>query len=116
MILTDPARAEDAPLPGGPRVLALDTEGLGDRSYLAHDGEVALVVDPQRDVDRVLTWPRRPVCGSRTWSRHTSTTTTSPAATRWPARPARAYLVNADDPVTFERVGVRDGDVLGPGR
>ena len=35
-------------------VLAVETPGLGDRSYLAHDGEVALVVDPQRDHDRIL--------------------------------------------------------------
>ena len=35
-------------------VLPLDTPGLGDRTYIAHDGEVALVVDPQRDYDRVL--------------------------------------------------------------
>ena len=38
----------------GVEVIALDTLGLGDRSYLAHDGRVALVVDPQRDIDRVL--------------------------------------------------------------
>ena len=38
----------------GVEVTAIDTPALGDRSYLAHDGEVALVVDPQRDVDRVL--------------------------------------------------------------
>ena len=35
-------------------VLVIDTPTLGDRSYLVHDGEVALVVDPQRDIDRVL--------------------------------------------------------------
>jgi glyoxylase-like metal-dependent hydrolase (beta-lactamase superfamily II) len=35
-------------------VTAIDTSSLGDRSYLASDGEVAAVVDPQRDVDRVL--------------------------------------------------------------
>ena len=35
-------------------VVTIATPGLGDRSYLAHDGEVALVVDPQRDIDRVL--------------------------------------------------------------
>ncbi len=34
-------------------MIPLDTAGLGDRSYLAHDGEVALAVDPQRDVDRI---------------------------------------------------------------
>ena len=38
----------------GVEVVAIDTPALGDRSYLAHDGEVALVVDPQRDIDRVL--------------------------------------------------------------
>jgi len=32
----------------------IETSTLGDRSYLATDGEVAVVVDPQRDVDRVI--------------------------------------------------------------
>ncbi|HEY5352668.1 MAG TPA: MBL fold metallo-hydrolase, partial [Streptosporangiaceae bacterium] len=35
-------------------VVTLETPGLGDRSYLAHDGETAVVIDPQRDIDRVL--------------------------------------------------------------
>ena len=35
-------------------IVPIDTPTLGDRSYLAHDGQVALVVDPQRDIDRVL--------------------------------------------------------------
>lgn len=35
-------------------VLSIETPSLGDRSYLVHDGAVALVVDPQRDIDRVL--------------------------------------------------------------
>ena len=39
---------------GGITVLPLETPTLGDRSYLVHDGEVAFVVDPQRDIDRVL--------------------------------------------------------------
>ena len=30
------------------------TAARGDRSYLAHDGQVALLVDPQREVDRML--------------------------------------------------------------
>ena len=38
----------------GVEVVAIDTSALGDRSYLAHDGDVALVVDPQWDIDRVL--------------------------------------------------------------
>lgn len=35
-------------------VVTIETPELGDRSYLIHDGEVAVVVDPQRDIDRVL--------------------------------------------------------------
>ena len=38
--------------------LTVETSSLGDRSYLAHDGEVAVVVDPQRDIDRVLALAR----------------------------------------------------------
>jgi len=38
----------------GVEVVAVAMPALGDRSYLEHDGEVALVVDPQRDIDRVL--------------------------------------------------------------
>ena len=35
-------------------IRTIATSGLGDRSYLATDGEVAVVIDPQRDIDRVL--------------------------------------------------------------
>ena len=37
----------------GPNVEVIETAELGDRSYVVHDGEVAVVVDPQRDLDRV---------------------------------------------------------------
>jgi len=36
-----------------PQVLVVATPGLGDRSYLVHDGAHAVVVDAQRDIDRV---------------------------------------------------------------
>ena len=36
------------------QVVTIETPGLGDRSYLVHDGRVGLVVDPQRDIDRAL--------------------------------------------------------------
>src|ERR1035441_10562344 len=35
-------------------VVTIETPGLGDRSYLIHDGETAAVIDPQRDIGRVL--------------------------------------------------------------
>jgi hydroxyacylglutathione hydrolase len=36
-------------------VVTIATPALGDRSYLAHDGDVGIVVDAQRDIDRFLT-------------------------------------------------------------
>ena len=39
----------------GLKVIAIDTPSLGDRSYFVHDGKQALVVDPQRDIDRIQT-------------------------------------------------------------
>jgi hydroxyacylglutathione hydrolase len=35
-------------------IVPIETPTLGDRRYVVHDGEVAFVVDPQRDIDRVL--------------------------------------------------------------
>lgn len=57
----------------------LETEGLGNRSYLAGGREAAVVVDPPRDVERVLAAAAARGCGSRTWRRPTCTTTTCPA-------------------------------------
>ncbi|WP_256371729.1 hypothetical protein [Pseudarthrobacter sp. NamE5] len=34
-------------------VVSIETPQLGDRTYLVHDGEVGIVIDPQRDTDRV---------------------------------------------------------------
>jgi hydroxyacylglutathione hydrolase len=51
MTATGPTRRKD---PVVIDVEVIETSSLGDRSYLATDGEVAVVVDPQRDVDRVL--------------------------------------------------------------
>lgn len=93
-------------------VLPIDTPGLGDRSYLAHDGAVALVVDPQRDYDRVLDLAR--ASGVRITHVfeshiHNDYVTGGYALAR---EVGARYLLNADDPVSFERVGVRDGDVV----
>lgn len=32
-------------------VIVIETPSLGDRSYIVHDGTVALVIDPQRDIE-----------------------------------------------------------------
>jgi len=93
-------------------VIPLETPTLGDRSYLVHDGEVAFVVDPQRDIDRVLALLDEPglrlthVFESHI---HNDYVTGGFALAR---RTGAAYLVNADDAVSFERNPVRDSDVF----
>ena len=39
------------------RIIPIETPTLGDRSYVVHDGEVAFVVDPQRDICLLYTSP-----------------------------------------------------------
>ncbi|GAA3184927.1 MBL fold metallo-hydrolase [Blastococcus jejuensis] len=93
-------------------VLPLDTPGLGDRTYLAHDGEVALVVDPQRDYDRVLGLAEAAgVRITHVFESHIHNDYVTGGLELARAVGAQ-YLLNADDDVSFERTGVRDGDVV----
>ncbi|SOC53021.1 Glyoxylase, beta-lactamase superfamily II [Blastococcus aggregatus] len=93
-------------------VLPLDTPGLGDRTYIAHDGEVALVVDPQRDYDRVLGIAEAAgVRITHVFESHIHNDYVTGGLEL--AREVGAqYLLNADDQVSFERTGVSDGDIV----
>ena len=96
----------------GVEVVAIDTPALGDRSYLAHDGEVALVVDPQRDIDRVLDLAAaRGVRITHVFETHLHNDYVTGGLALARATGA-AYHVNAADPVAFDRVPVSDGDVI----
>ena len=100
----------------GLTIIALETPTLGDRSYVVHDGEVAFVVDPQRDIDRLL--PILDEAGVRLTHVlethiHNDYVTGGLALAR---RTGAAYLVNADDEVSFDRTPVRAGDTLEIGR
>src|SRR5580693_8603972 len=106
------ARAMSTTAGSGVEVVAIDTPALGDRSYLAHDGEVALVADPQRDIDRVL--PLAPARGERIThvfetQLHNDYVTGGLALAR---ATGAAYHVNAADEVAFDRVPVADGDLV----
>lgn len=93
-------------------VLPLDTPGLGDRTYLAHDGEVALVVDPQRDYDRVLGLARAAgVRITHVFESHIHNDYVT-GGYELARETGAQYLLNADDPVSFERTGVSDGDIV----
>src|SRR5512135_553916 len=90
----------------------IDTPGLGDRSYLVSDGEQAVVVDPQRDIDRVLRLADAlgvQVTHVLETHIHNDYLTGGYALAQ---RTGAGYYVNADDPVAFDRRPVRDGDVL----
>src|SRR5664279_6246936 len=96
----------------GARIVPIETRTLGDRSYLVHDGEVAMVIDPQRDIDRVLDLAR--TAGVRITHIfethiHNDYVTGGLALAR---ETGAAYHVNAADPVGYQRTGVRDGDVI----
>ncbi len=97
-------------------IVTIDTPSLGDRSYVAiHDG-VAVVVDPQRDIDRVLDVLRGH--GDPTVSHVLETHIHNDYVTGGYALAeltGATYVVNADDDVTYERHGVSDGDVLAAG-
>jgi glyoxylase-like metal-dependent hydrolase (beta-lactamase superfamily II)/rhodanese-related sulfurtransferase len=93
-------------------VIPLETPTLGDRSYLVHDGEVAFVVDPQRDIDRVLAvLDEKDLRLTHVFESHIHNdyVTGGFALAR---RTGAAYLVNAEDQVSFELTAVRDGELI----
>ena len=82
-------------------ILTIDTPSLGDRSYLVHDGEVAFVVDPQRDIDRVLALAERDgVRITHVFETHIHNDYVTGGLRAGQATGA-AYHVNADDPVSL---------------
>ncbi len=97
-------------------VEVIETPELGDRSYVVHDGSVAVVIDPQRDLDRVEELFHKH--GVRvglvveTHMHNDYVTGGYELATRHHV----PYAVNAKDPVAFERQPVADGDELEVGR
>jgi hydroxyacylglutathione hydrolase len=93
-------------------VLPIDTPSLGDRSYLAHDGDVAVVIDPQRDVDRVSDLAAQlGVRVTHVAETHIHNDYVTGGLALAEAAGA-SYLVNGADPVRFSRTPVQDGDVI----
>ncbi|CAH0262230.1 putative polyketide biosynthesis zinc-dependent hydrolase BaeB [Arthrobacter sp. Bi83] len=93
-------------------VVVIETPQLGDRSYLIHDGSVALVIDAQRDTDRIEDAARR--AGVRiTHVAETHVHNDYLTGGLILARTHGAkYLVNAEDSVAFERDPIADGQTV----
>jgi hydroxyacylglutathione hydrolase len=93
-------------------VIPLETPTLGDRSYLVHDGEVAFVVDPQRDIDRVLALlEEHGVRLTHVFETHIHNDYVT-GGLALAQRTGAAYLVNGEDDVSFDRTPVADGQVV----
>jgi hydroxyacylglutathione hydrolase len=95
-----------------PVIVPIDTPTLGDRSYLAHDGSLAVVVDPQRDIDRVLALAADAgVTIAHVFETHIHNDYVTGGLALAQATGA-TYHVNAADEVAYERNPIRDGDVV----
>jgi len=93
-------------------VVTLETPTLGNRSYLVQDGEVAFVIDPQRDIDRILALlDLHGVRLTHVFESHIHNDYVT-GGFALAGRTGAAYLVNAEDAVSFERTPVRDGEVF----
>ncbi|MFC7549263.1 rhodanese-like domain-containing protein [Plantactinospora sp. GCM10030261] len=94
------------------QISVITTSSLGDRSYLATDGQVAVVVDPQRDVDRVVYLAgEKGVRITHVVETHVHNDYVS-GGLELARLTGAVYLVAADDEVGFDRLPVTDGDVV----
>jgi hydroxyacylglutathione hydrolase len=93
-------------------IMTIQTPSLGDRSYLVTDGATALVVDPQRDINRVLALTAsRGVSVTHVFETHIHNDYLTGGLALARATGA-AYYLNAADAVAFDRVAIADGDVI----
>ena len=86
-----------------PDRVPIETPSLGDRSYVVHDGEVAFVVDPQRDIDRVLALlDEHGVRLTHVFETHIHNDYVT-GGLALAAATGAAYVVNGADDVSFDR-------------
>jgi glyoxylase-like metal-dependent hydrolase (beta-lactamase superfamily II)/rhodanese-related sulfurtransferase len=93
-------------------IVVVATPELGDRSYVTAEGTTAFVVDPQRDIDRVIqACAERGLVVAAVGDTHIHNDYVS-GGLALSSELGVPYLVHADDQVAFERVAVRDGDIF----
>jgi hydroxyacylglutathione hydrolase len=96
-------------------ILTIETPSLGDRSYVVTDGTVAVVIDPQRDIDRVLelTEPRGlTITHVLETHNHNDYVTGGFELAR---QAGATYVLNAAEEMFYDFHGVSDGDELRTG-
>jgi hydroxyacylglutathione hydrolase len=96
-------------------IVVIDTPSLGDRSYLVTDGAAALVVDPQRDIDRILVAAAdRGVPVTHVFETHVHDDYVS-GGLALAGETGAVYHVNGADDVALRRAAIGDGDVIEAG-
>jgi len=93
-------------------ILTIETKSLGDRSYVVIDGTAAAVVDPQRDIDRVLAeLEARGLTVALVLETHLHNDYVT-GGFELAARTGARYVLPGGDQVEFDHVGANDGDEL----
>jgi hydroxyacylglutathione hydrolase len=96
-------------------VSIIETAGLGDRSYMITEGDVAVVVDPQRDIDRVLDLARdNDVRITHVLETHIHNDYVTGGLELAHVTGAE-YVVPAGDDVAYQRRAISDGDIVDAG-
>jgi hydroxyacylglutathione hydrolase len=93
-------------------VVTIEVPALGNRSHVVHDGTVAVAIDPPRDltaVERAAEEAEVDVVAVADTHVHNDYVSGGLTLAR---RHGADYLLSADEPVSFERVGVHGGDAL----
>ncbi|AWK76984.1 MBL fold metallo-hydrolase (plasmid) [Rhodococcus oxybenzonivorans] len=96
-------------------VSIIETSSLGDRSYLISDGAIGVVVDPQRDIDRVLALARdRGVRITHVLETHIHNDYVT-GGLELSRTTGAEYVVPTGDDVGYQRRAVSDGDLIDAG-
>lgn len=91
------------------QIVTISTTALGDRSYVIVDGEVAAVVDPQRDLDRVESLlAERDLRVTHVFETHVHNDYVS-GGLELALRQSARYVMAAGERVSFSRTQARDG-------
>jgi hydroxyacylglutathione hydrolase len=93
-------------------ILTIETPSLGDRSYVVTDGSVAAAIDPQRDIDRILTLlDERGLELTHVFETHTHNDYVT-GGYELSRVTGATYVMAAAEETFFEFHGVSDGDEL----
>jgi hydroxyacylglutathione hydrolase len=94
------------------QIVTIETTSLGDRSYLLHDGTDAAVIDPQRDIDRVLALlAARGLTLRAVFETHVHNDYVT-GGYELARRTGAGYYLHADEHTEFDFAPLTDGDTV----